>query len=434
VNLIRRIRGWLRFKYRQAALRYLDRLVLPLGGLRQFVYLDEVTLRSLYVGRYGAEDARIVETQGRSRESSLSAGASNSIPGVVAAKVDAGVRTTTSSSRQVERQGSKQSLFRDFLGRELRRIETESGADDLIWDATTNASPEGMLQRGRLVQVQVRLQADPLYRFGSMFGTIAELTKQLPEQAAGMEKAEAFGKLVQQLLINQVPLRAEVVDWGVDAGGTGVVRKADAAQPLYLQALMDTGSFWADERRFLFDEAPHTALVRLAEPGVVAGWTPLKLFNAMRNYPAVASINTGLQELTGKLEASASASEAARPDGDASVSLTAAFDAYLRTMVPAEQADSLATLVTGTVAQLAPAVPSATAVDATFAVLDRLAAELGHALPPGDDIAARRADALRSQGLTTLGIPASTTATSSPDPVAGESVHGLVGEVVALYW
>lgn len=431
MNLVRRIRGWFRFKYRQAALRALDRLVVPLGELRQFVYVDEVALRSLYVGRYGAEDARIVETRGRSRESSLSAGANNSVPGVIAAKVDAGVRTTTTSSRQVERQGSKQSLFRDFLSRELRRVTTEPNAADLIWDGTTDAAATGLLQRGRLIQVNVRLQADPLYRFGSMFGTIAELTKRFPDDTSGLEKAEALGQLVQQLLINQVPLRAEVVGWGVNQAGTAVVAASTASHPLYLHALMDTENFWADERRFLFDESPHIALVRLAEPGVVAGWTPLKLFNALRNYPAVSSINESLQELTGKLEASAS--EASPAGGDTEAQLTAALDSYLRMLVPAAQAETLATLVAATASQLALLVPSATAVDTAFAVLDALATELGHPLPSGDGVAGRRSEVLRNQGLTTLGAPAGAPASSSR-PSADKPVYGLVGEVVALYW
>ena len=67
---------------RSRILRKIERLsrkASPLGDLRQFLYLDELALRSLYISRFGPEDAKTTLTQTRTKDLGFTLGGGASI-------------------------------------------------------------------------------------------------------------------------------------------------------------------------------------------------------------------------------------------------------------------------------------------------------------------------------------------------------------------
>jgi hypothetical protein len=420
-------RRWDR-RRRARALRKINKLrrfVEPLGTIRQFLYLDTVALRSLYVSRYGPEDARITITDARTRDAELSGSIGHSTPGIVSARASATLRSSTAESAQIERVASEQSLFRDFLER-----ETDAGVNSQLWDGTPdpkgfiNASPRP-LRRGDLIQVRIRLQADLTYRISSFASAITDLAEGAPEmQLPGASATLQVAEVLRQLLIEQAPIDAELMDWGWDKTGKQLAINSKSTEPLRLVALTQIDNYWLDVRRALFDGAECVALVRVGEDVPSMNWSPLKLFDAVRGIPGFDSLDDAIQQITASLDpATAGPNTHLGP-------LTNALTDYVAKMTSGDKVDALAAQIRHIAAAYAPDLPSASAVSTAFDDTDQLLAATGAMAADPNEIAAARADALIAANLSTDGAAP----VGSPKPPVRPDGRYLVGEIVALYW
>lgn len=404
----------------------LQRFADPLGTLRQFLYLDTVALRSLYVSRFGPEDARTTITDARSREAEVNASIGHTMPGVTNLGAGARMRNSTSSTMQVERIASEQSLFRDFLERELI---AESQSE--LWNGTPNGEgvlPDDVpeLKRGRLVQVRIHLQADPTFGLSSFANAIADLAHDAPDTAADLRDAENMGSLLRHLLIDQAPIDSELVDWGWDAAQSKVVPRKDATQPLRLAALTDTASYWLDVRRTLFDGAECYALVRIAQDVPSSDWSPVKLFDAVKSI-------AGFDVLDGAMGALRTVVGQGIPVTPSSEQpLGAALLRYVAARTADAIPQALSEGIPAIAAEQAGKLPSALAIAAAFQSAENLLRDTGIPEESGDVVADLQDAALRHEGLSATGqltqdMPATSTAQGMPD-------RFVVGEVIAFYW
>jgi hypothetical protein len=413
---------------RARALRKINKLrrfIEPLGTIRQFLYLDAVALRSLYVSRYGPEDARITITDARTRDAELNGSIGHSTPGIVSARAGATLRSSTAASTQIERVASEQSLFRDFLAR-----EADAGANSQLWDGTPD--PKGYLnasatplRRGDLIQVRIRLEADLTYRISSFASAITDLAEGAPEiQLPGAAATLQVAEVLRQLLIEQAPIDAELVDWAWDETGKQLAHSSNSTEPLRLVALTQIENYWLDVRRALFDGAECVALVRIGEDVPSINWSPLKLFDAVRGIPGFDSLDDAIQQITASLDpASAGPNTHLGP-------LTNALTDYVSKMSSEDKVDALAVQIRHIAAAYAPDLPSASAVSAAFDDTDRLLAATGVTAADPNAVAAARADALIAANLSTNGAARA----GSPKPPVRPASRYLVGEIVALYW
>lgn len=420
---------WNRWRRARALRRIhkLQRFADPLGTLRQFLYLDTVALRSLYVSRFGPEDARITITDARSREAEMNASIGHSMPGGANLGAGARIRNTTSSTMQVERIASEQSLFRNFLERELI-AESQSA----LWNGVPNVEgvlPENVpeLTRGRLVQVRIRLQADPTFGLSSFANAIAELAHDAPDTAAGLRDGENMGPLLRHLLIDQAPIDSELVDWGWDAATEKVAHRTDATQPLRLAALTDTANYWLDVRRILFDDAECYALVRIAHDVPSSNWSPVKLFDAVKS---IAGFD-GLDGAISQLRTVVGQRIPATPPREQPLRAALLSYAAARTANAVPQAVSEG--IPAVAAAQAGRLPSAMAIAAAFQSTETLLRDAGVPDEDSADLIADMQDtALQREGLSTTGQ-------ANPDATVADVVQRapdrfVIGEVIALYW
>lgn len=398
----------------------LRRLVDPLGHMRQFLYLDNIALRSLYVSRYGPEDARITLTDSQTRDDGLSGNFGPSSAGF-----GLSWRDGVSKTMQIERIASEQSLFRDFLEREL-----SIGSMSQIWDGTPDSrgvlSAKGRkFKRGDLVLVRIRLQADRIFQIVSFASAILELTEGgLGKNLPNKEEVLQIVELLQKLLIEQAPIDSELTDWGWDNVTQTVVLSSDVSESLRLVGLTQIENYWLDVRRVLFDHAECTALVRITEDIPSIDWSPLKLFDAARGIPGLENLNDSINQITTAFDLKPNLQrEFSFPVGEV-------LTKYVHEIAPTADMDALRQTINGIVADYKTAGENMTALSNAFGEVDRLLKFSGAELPEPDIIAKARDEMIASLELEK---PDAQEAIVSKIPVTSNDKF-MVGEIIALYW
>ncbi len=299
----------------------LSRKAAPLGDIRQFLYLDELALRSLYISRFGPEDAKTTLTQTKTKDLGLTLGGGASISHLNdrASNGTSSISFRSGKSRalQIEQVSSEQSLFRDFVSR-----ESYAGKESQIWDGVPQSSIQrellpGGLHRGQLIQVRIRLEAHSIYAYSTIASALVETSANTP--ALGISQDDTFiqaAQLIQQMLIGQIPINSELVDWDWDEEASTLIRRSDgkANSPIRLVGLTQLDNYWGDVRGFLFDQSECIALVRVSQDTPSTRWSPLKLFDVARGLPGLEGFDAEVAELnsilSGKQKAKAPVSDA----------------------------------------------------------------------------------------------------------------------------
>lgn len=269
--------------------------------LREFVYLDDVSLRSLLASQKGELTDQVTELLSQADEAELASTIGVSSP-VLKSEVRSRYQTTTSQGSQTSRKAVVQSLFKEL--RELDWIEVAvrpqanaSGAasiGELI--ASGLAIPADHLRRGLLVEIDVELVADPIFRFSTIASELTELAHDFPEMLDqpgardGMAMLVPGNRFLQRFLAGLVPIRARATSHvTVEVHGNEyVVPTADAkalglaSRPLSVVGVTEQGSYWRDVRRVLFSNSQFTMLCRIARDGLWSSWEPVKLADVLK--------------------------------------------------------------------------------------------------------------------------------------------------------
>lgn len=273
-------------------------------NLREFVYLDEVSLRSLLSSLKGDLRDGSSEEASDAFEVEASTAAEMSNPLVGKAGVSSRFQTSNSSSIQTSRKATVQSWFRDLHAIQgIRLIEkafpksAASSVDELMrTDKTSLLASSKDLVRGELVEFRVVLSADPVYHLGAATSELAGMADDFPEmfQAGGgaetIHQLAPVRKILDRLLAGLVPIRAEAIDYSVvDINGAEYVVHNDLiveldlnAKPLQIVGVTELLAYWKDLRRVLFSDGEFTVLARIAVSGIQRTWTPVKLADLFR--------------------------------------------------------------------------------------------------------------------------------------------------------
>ncbi len=269
--------------------------------LREFVYLDDASLRSLLASQKGELTEQVTDLLSQADEAEL-AGTIGAASPVLKAEVRSRYQTTNSSGTQTSRRAIVQSLFKelrelDWIDLPLRPEADASGAasvDDLV--ESGSAVPADALRRGTMVEIEVELVADPIFRFSTIASELTELARDFPEMLdqpgsrEGMALLVPGNRFLQRFLAGLIPVRARstshvVVDV---AGIEHVVPAADASalglqfHPLTVVGVTEQECYWRDVRRVLFSGSRFTMLCRVAHDGLRSSWEPVKLAEVLK--------------------------------------------------------------------------------------------------------------------------------------------------------
>lgn len=428
-----------------------------LPPLREFVYLDEASLRSLLSSQLGEMTDSTSEESMEVLEAEVSAALAAN-PALAKAELSSRFQTSNSSTIQTSRKATVQSWFREFHSLPgLRLIETtkpKAAADDLevlrSTDDTSLFVGSSSLRRGALVEFRVRLKADPVFHLETMISEFSSMADDYPDMFSGanglstLRAVQPINKILQRLLAGLIPIRAEAVDYSVVViDGVEYVVHDELVQgldlrlrPLEIVGVTEHLAYWKDIRRVLFSDAEFTLLGRVARDGLDDTWTPVKLADLFRELVPglVEQINTASLVPFGTPRLAAPVASAETQLGDA-------LRAYTNALV-AESGNNLSEtergMVEARVAVLAKRVSSVSDQRAAFRELKGLLHDLGRV-----EVSPERDLELRESSRATSGLslfPVLATSTAKPPAAMPIDAPDRVGarlldvEVIAVYW
>ncbi len=423
--------------------------------LREFIYLDEVSLQSLLSSKNGEMTSTTSTQVTQSVETELRSSASASATGIGKAESGSRFQTQNSSTLQTAKKATVQSWFRELdkvpnlrLLETVRQVRPFEDKNDLVsCDNRSVCIREDRFARGDVVEFRVRLVADPIFHLVTIVSEMKAMAEDYPTMMAGNGGLEQFGELdgisrvLQRLLAGLIPVRAQVIDYVVvEFEGHEYLAHVDAIEgldikyrPLEIGCVTELDAYWKDIRRVLFSDAEFTMLCRVAKGGLQAGWTPVKL-----------------QDLLGQLapDLALQIDNAARIMFDVTrrgvprSEQKPHFLALLERYSEAHLAEFEATLeegqqeaINGKIAELA--TPGSSVSDQTAALkeLAKFLVELtGTEIEPQRALELREA-ARESSGPPYFDPPAGTSpATPNDDESQSKNERFLDVEVVAMYW
>ena len=447
---------WRRFRDRWRA-KSARKVIENARPLREFVYLDEVSLTSLLVSQRDTIPEHVTSGRSVSEQAEISAKASVD---AVAAKAESATRYQTANSSSVEssRKAVVQTLFNELRDDANLPITLRDDATGPVVIPRDGASQdEGLrgwrgddLQRGQLIELEVVLEVDPVFKLGTMVSEFSAMAAEYPQMAgpsglAILDEIEPVKKVLDRLLAGLIPIRARACNYAVATlnGQDFVVRSSRAAElglavrPLEVVGVTEHIGYWKDIRRVLFSSAQFKLLCRVARPGLHETWTPVKVAHLFGD------IAPTLVEQIDTLSKVGTSGLSGLPDRQSHLTLLRAIAAYADEIAPSAT-DGVQSAEAIELIEIAARISdeaSPTAQRHAFAEVRDLLVERnpGLAPTPEQDLAARQSARERAglpalPGGAVVAIAASTH-DDLPEDSASSDVAKLIDvEVVAIYW
>ena len=276
--------------------------------LREFVYLDEVSVYSLVASRTGPIATDYRDTTSTLLRSELEGTIGGNV-GVAKSEVSSTIESSQTTEMQVVRKAVIQSTFRQLYQQERDSLAlkvTDIGnapssvhdLDELRAAIGSRSECDGWiidpseLKRGQMVEVEVELHADKLFGLTTAVAAVVEMVQGNSELSTSIgpddvRQVTEINRLLQRLLVGLVPLRGRAVhyrsvvvdgkEWLVHQSLVTQMAEPDVrVDPVFLVGVAERHLFWKDLRRILFSRSRYLVLARLGKDGVQADWSPVK--------------------------------------------------------------------------------------------------------------------------------------------------------------
>ena len=278
------------------------------GLLREFVYLDEVSVYSILASRKGAIPTEFTESQTASQHSDV--GSSIGVgTGPINARLDSKLHSNDLRGSQVLRKSIIQTSFKELYEIERAALAlTPLGCDNV---PTVHSVPDlerrldrepndpwlvdpRTIRRGELMELEVELETDPIFRMTSIITTLRELMEDNEhlfgnELPAKLPEMRSLARVLDGLLVGLVPIRGRLIDYSwVSIASREVLAHrllldqlpsdiSLTANPAFVVGVSQHDLFWKDIRRVLFSQAQYTVFCRIAVSGLANRWHPVKI-------------------------------------------------------------------------------------------------------------------------------------------------------------
>lgn len=278
------------------------------------MYLDEVSVYSLLASRSGPVPTEFTSTESESLKGEVSGGVVVT-GGVAKGEAKSRVESDRTSGSQVVRKSSAQARFKQLLDGEqsglvlhaegaksptpsVGSLSSLTDLDEVMADPAQSRSvlDPSRLKRGQLLEIEVELEAEEVYRVSQTLTALLDIVEQDPElfgltDREGLREGGALVRVLEQLLVGLVPIRGRATRYRVveRADRTLLVHEDVLAQldvvsePLWVVGVAESSLFWKDVRRVLFAHNRYVALCRLGQNGLHDDWSPIKLVDVLKD-------------------------------------------------------------------------------------------------------------------------------------------------------
>ena len=280
--------------------------------LREFVYLDEVSVYSILASYKSGIAMEFTE----SRTASLNSVDHNTASvGIGENKLGVGSQKNIGRSQgnQVLRKAIVQTSFKELCDLqkaipklaplkpgEPPEITNIADLEENIDSLTENRwiiRPSTFV-RGQLVEAEVALEAEPIFRVISVITTLRELFEHNEEligtmMVSQLAQMRSIAQVLDNLLSGLIPIRGCLIDYKsikINDEDVLVHRRIldqlaseafSLVKPAYIVGVAESGLFWKDIRRVLFSGAQYTVYCRLSGSGLVDRWHPIKVASVL---------------------------------------------------------------------------------------------------------------------------------------------------------
>lgn len=282
------------------------------GQLREFIYLDEVSVTSLLSSRLGKVPSEFTDAQTDSLKTELNASISANA-GIVKSAVGSRLEGSRTNDTKVVSKATIQTSFSNLFDGECESLPlkvhkprpqapTLDMARAILATTGDGSSPwrvsSDRLLRGDLIEVEVELQAEPTFQVSTIIAVLADLldeskTLRSYTNRHDLERAVEMNTILGKLMAGLVPLRCRLSDYvAITTGGQEELMHREVLQQLpaeetplareiYLVGVAEEALFWKDLRRVLFTQSRFRVLCRLNHDGLTNTWESVKLLDVL---------------------------------------------------------------------------------------------------------------------------------------------------------
>jgi hypothetical protein len=282
--------------------------------LREFIYLDDVSVTSLLSSRDGAIPHEFTDSNGAAYKGDVNGQVEVGFS-PFKGRLGSRFESSRSSNAQVVSKATIQTLVKRLCDLEMddlslranlpvssrpsrrdveRILAQKHDPPEKYW-----VLPAASLERGQLAEIEVELETDAIFQLSTILATVKELVTENDELRAAFGSAEllddliSMNSLIEKMMVNLIPLKSRIVDYvAVDTEHGDVIVHQSlyndleastgyTARPLYLVGDTQRDLYWKDIRRVLFTQSRFRVLCRLNGRGVGTSWNPLKLGDSL---------------------------------------------------------------------------------------------------------------------------------------------------------
>lgn len=283
-----------------------------LRELREFVYLDEVSVTSLLSSRRGRIPHEFTESITAAMKAEIN-GQVEAGAGVAKGRIGSKYESSRSTNSQMVSKATAQTLFKTLYEEEedllvLREPSSTEKVPDINatkvyfagskLEATPWIVPVKTMRRGQLIEVEVELEADAAFQMSTIVSTFKELSEEsedIRRQISGptFDEMLSVNQMLEKMLVGLIPIRCLLANWkAVEHKGQGfLVHQALTEHIKEIEGLSVTNAhiaadtekdlYWKDIRRVLFDGSRFRLFCRVNRDGLTSSWNPVRLANVL---------------------------------------------------------------------------------------------------------------------------------------------------------